>query len=82
MEGFDAKEQWTEEKGTFSGTESRQNVLITHVCNLVFGADDSVLREFTELDVVVVYKGVPGRESKHFSNIKHHSPYTMRNSGL
>lgn len=30
----------------------------TYVCNLVFGADDSVLREFTELHVVIVCKGV------------------------
>lgn len=29
---------------------------VTYVCDLVLGADDSVLREFTELHVVFVCK--------------------------
>lgn len=29
---------------------------VTYMCDLVLGANDSILREFTELDVVVVHK--------------------------
>lgn len=35
---------------------------VTYVCDLVLGADDPVLRVFTELDVVIVFKRLPGGE--------------------
>lgn len=37
---------------------------MTYVCDLVLGADDSVLREFTEFDVVFVWKRVPEKETR------------------
>lgn len=48
--------------------------------DLVLGADDSVLREFTELDVVVVYERVSKNQTNHLNNVKPHSLYTCRNS--
>lgn len=37
---------------------------VSYVRDLVLGADDSVLREFTELHVVFVRERVPERETK------------------
>lgn len=53
-----------------SFTEARHNV--SYVGDLVLGADDSVLREFTELHVVFVRERVPARETKRF---EHHGPF-------
>lgn len=47
----------------------------TYVCDLVFGADDSVLREFTELHVVIVCKGVSEVEKKTHRHHEDHSPH-------
>lgn len=46
----------------------------TYVCDLVFGADDSVLREFTELHVVIVCKGVSEGKKTH-QHHENHSPH-------
>lgn len=54
-----------------------RTVQATYVCDLVLCADDSVLREFTELDVVIVDKRVPERENEL---VKLHRPHTRRNS--
>lgn len=42
-----------------------EDVQVTHVSDLVLGADDSVLREFAELHVMIVCKRAPDREDKH-----------------
>lgn len=52
--------------------ERRQNRTFwaTYVCDLVFGADDSVLRVFTELHVVIVCEGVSEGEKRPINTMK------------
>lgn len=45
---------------------------------MVFGADDPVLGEFTELHVVIVWEGVPVGQTKHLSYNQNPEPSETR----